>query len=232
MSKLGTQIKALATESLESYLTNNFIVTKENARDIIKKLSFKEHSQITNYLKEDNLSAISNMIRVNISEANVDMARNNGTSTIGQPTDGSNSGEPLDPNSPEASALSQLQGSDELDAAISQFDPQTQSRFNRTPQGDLTFDGQPIPADALNAFMPKQLGMVDKMKQGFAQGLNSSAEQDELYRIQELAGITTSANNKSGMPSIAGNTAHTPTDRLRSKRRVKKERGENSASLR
>jgi hypothetical protein len=61
--------------------------------------------------------------------------------------------------------------------------------------------------------------------------MKNSADHDELRRIQELAGIeetasagSTGAGAIASTPSVVGNTAHRPTDRLRAKLRREKEK--------
>lgn len=112
-----------------------------------------------------------------------------------------------------------------------------------------TDDGQllKIPKDELSA--PGELDMTsgsfmgdlkNAAKRGaykgksYAQGkkIMSSEDHDELNRIQELAGIeeTSSAGATGagaiagGTATIVGNTAHTPTDRLRARLRREKEK--------
>jgi hypothetical protein len=61
--------------------------------------------------------------------------------------------------------------------------------------------------------------------------MKNSAEHDEIRRLQELAGIeetasagSTGAGAIASAPSVVGNTAHRPTDRLRARLRREKEK--------
>lgn len=75
---------------------------------------------------------------------------------------------------------------------------------------------------------------VNKGKQFAASkkvSMKNSAEHDEIRRLQELAGIeetasagSTGAGAIASAPSVVGNTAHRPTDRLRARLRREKEK--------
>jgi hypothetical protein len=110
-----------------------------------------------------------------------------------------------------------------------------------------------VPADKMmgpgelkdKSIVNKTASFLGKMKNATMRGVNqgkqfaaskkvsmkNSAEHDELRRIQELAGIeetasagSTGAGAIASTPSVVGNTAHRPTDRLRARLRREKEK--------
>jgi hypothetical protein len=108
-----------------------------------------------------------------------------------------------------------------------------------------TKDGQTFKVDQDMFGAPKSFlsDLGSAMKRGATKGtsyaarqkvqVNNSAEQEEIRRIQELAGIdieemasggATAAGAIAAAPSVIGNTAHKPTDRLRAKNRRKREK--------
>jgi hypothetical protein len=246
MSEFESRIKLLMSDKLEKYIAEEYNLTEEMARDVIRKMSFAEHTRMT--------------------EASADFG--NQTTNGPQPTPAAqpkgaagkqkaNSKPNTDDSfNPDGSLNTSrdatgAEGSIDLDGAL--HDITVGKRYGNDTEV-TTADGKKmrVPTKTITrraggkqssgfATLDKALNVKDmavgalgKFAQNFNRGrqmTTASAEHDELNRLRELAGIeetcsagATGAGSIAAAPSIVGNTAHTPTDQLRARLRRKKEK--------
>lgn len=265
MSGLKTQIQALAFERMEDYLYENFDIDKSRAFEIVRNLNFKQHRQISEYLKEHDNKSISKIIN----EATVDRnpSLTSGTSTSGNNKQGDldaamaafganddndnatpnmqqTTKQPATPTQAPATPLGGFNTGDTVDYTDQHGKPINGVTVNRqldsntyelqTPSGKLRVHKDQIQPSANDSAPNKGLSSgIGAFAKGIQKGNQlsnmESEEASELSRLRELAGIeetcssgATGAGAVAVMPSVAGNTSHPPTERLRAKLRQKK----------
>jgi len=233
MSDFEDRIKFLMTDRLEKCVAEEYHISEESARDTIKKIGFAAYVQLL--------------------EASADFGNqsSNTGSTVGTKPVSDKPGieNPFNPDGTLNTSRDTIgaEGQIDLDGAI--HDIVVGKRFGNDAEV-TTAKGQKMRVPVKNiksrtkgksktgfSTIGKAIGLAATAKNKFMTGFNkgqqlmSSEDHDELHRLRELAGIeetcsagATGAGAIATAPSVVGNTAHTPTDKLRARLRRKKEK--------
>ena len=210
----------------DEYIAESLNITKEEARELIKKSTFQEY--------------------LNLVEANADRGNVGTQTTQSSATEPTAPAQPRQPRQPATAGNSDTDLDKEMDDVISQFDSPTQQNELKR----ITDKAKTDPEGAKNDFEDFQRmnpstepDLIDRVSQTiggvagtFMNGLRKGmAESAELERIRELAGLTeaattgsTSSGNIASTQSIVGDTSdsHKPSVKLRRNNRLEREEDE------